>query len=650
VNASPLWTPSAARIGAANMTRFMEFAAQRHGARAADYGALLDWSVSDLGAFWTAVWDFCGVKAETRGSRALVDGGKMPGARFFPDARLNFAENLLRRNDDGDALVFWGEDKVRRRMSWRQLAAEVSRLQQAFRAEGLRAGDRVAAYMPNMPETIVAMLAATSLGGVFTSCSPDFGVQGVVDRFGQVEPKVLVCCDGYFYNGKVVETLPRLAEIVALLPTVERVVVVPYASQAPDAAIVPRAVTLADFVAPFAPAPLRFERLPFNHPLYILYSSGTTGVPKCIVHGAGGALIQHLKEHVLHADVKREDKLFYYTTCGWMMWNWAVSTLQAGATLYTFDGSPFHPSPEALWRIADEERLQIFGASAKYLGSCRTAGVAVERFALEKLRSVLSTGSALLPEDFDWVHAHVRPARPIQLASISGGTDIVSCFMLGTPLKPVRRNEIQARGLGMAVAAFDETGRPVFGEQGELVCTKPFPSMPVSFWNDANDEKYHQAYFARFPGVWHHGDFVTITPEGGVTIHGRSDATLNPGGVRIGTAEVYRYVETHPSVADSLVVGQAHEGDERIVLFVKMRPGAEFNEGFVADLKRRIREGASPRHVPAVVAAVGDIPYTRSGKKVEMAVKSLLRGEEPKNLEALANPEALEAYRRWRNT
>ncbi len=644
-----LWQPSSTDLKNSRMARFRDLAARHAGRDFADYEALWRWSTESSEDFWALWLRESGLIFEGSLDATYLpspDPAKPYRGRWFPNIRLNFAENLCAHLAP---LPLVGLDELGRRREWtrERLLAEVASFQAWLVARGVGPGDRVAAIVPHAPETIVAMLAATGLGAVWSSCSPDFGIEGIVDRLGQIEPKVLVVADGYTYGGKRFELREKIAAVLTRVPSIRATCEYAFLEGAP-----PRPAEYfgyAEIVAASAGAP-RFERLPFDHPVYVLYSSGTTGKPKCIVHGAGGTLLQHSKELRLHADLNEGDRLLYYTTCGWMMWNWAVSTLQAGATLYTFDGSPFHPSPEALWRIADEERLQIFGASAKYLGSCRTAGVAVERFALEKLRSVLSTGSALLPEDFDWVHAHVRPARPIQLASISGGTDIVSCFMLGTPLKPVRRNEIQARGLGMAVAAFDETGRPVFGEQGELVCTKPFPSMPVSFWNDANDEKYHQAYFARFPGVWHHGDFVTITPEGGVTIHGRSDATLNPGGVRIGTAEVYRYVETHPSVADSLVVGQAHEGDERIVLFVKMRPGAEFNEGFVADLKRRIREGASPRHVPAVVAAVGDIPYTRSGKKVEMAVKSLLRGEEPKNLEALANPEALEAYRRWRNT
>ena len=641
----PLWTPPPERAAASRMASFIDFVNERHGTAIAGYEALHRFSVDRLEDFWTAVWDFCGVVAEARGATVIADREKMPGARFFPEARLNFAENLLRHPPGpGDAITFRGEDRVRSRLSHAELHAAVSRLQQALAAAGVKAGDRVAAFMPNLPETVVAMLAAASLGATFTSCSPDFGVQGVVDRFGQVEPKVLVCCDGYFYNGKVVDTLPRLAEIVAQLPTVERVVVVPYASPAPDAAAVPRAVTLAEFLAPFAPAPLRFERLPFNHPLYILYSSGTTGVPKCIVHGAGGVLLMHLKEHVLHCDVKPGDRLFYFTTCGWMMWNWLVSGLAAGATLLLYDGSPFAGGGTILFDYADAEGMTHFGTSAKFIDAMAKAGLEPARtHRLESLRAMLSTGSPLAPEGFDYVYAKVK--RDLCLSSISGGTDLVACFAGGAPILPVWRGELQCRMLGMKVEVWTDEGRPVEGQKGELVCTAPFPTMPLGFWNDPGDRKYRAAYFGKYPNVWRHGDWSEVTPHGGMVIYGRSDAVLNPGGVRIGTAEIYRQVERLDEVVESIVIGQDWQGDVRVVLFVKLREGLSLDAALVKRIKDTIRNNTTPRHVPAVVAQVTDIPRTKSNKIVELAVRAAVHGQPVKNVEALANPEALEQFR-----
>ena len=641
----PLWAPSPERAAASNMAAFMTFVNERHGTKLADYAALYRWSVDAMEDFWVAVWDFCGVIAETRGETVIADKAKMPGARFFPQARLNFAENLLRHSGRaGDAIVFWGEDRGRTRLTHAQLRDDVSRMQQALAAAGVKAGDRVAAFMPNMPETVVAMLGAASLGATFTSCSPDFGVQGVVDRFGQVEPRVLVCCDGYFYNGKVIESLPRIAEIVAQLPTVERVVVVPYASAKADIAAVPRAVRLADFLAPFAPKPLSFARLPFNHPLYILYSSGTTGVPKCIVHGAGGVLLMHLKEHVLHCDVKPGDRLFYFTTCGWMMWNWLVSGLAAGATLLLYDGSPFLGHGNVLFDYADAEGMTHFGTSAKFIDALAKAGLEPARtHRLSALRAMLSTGSPLAPEGFDYVYANVK--KDLCLSSISGGTDLVACFAGGAPILPVWRGELQCAMLGMKVEVWSEEGKPLAGEKGELVCTAPFPTMPLGFWNDADGRKYRAAYYEKYENVWRHGDWSEVTPHGGMVIYGRSDAVLNPGGVRIGTAEIYRQVERLDEVVESLVIGQDWQGDVRVVLFVKLREGVTLDEALVKKVKDTIRNNTTSRHVPAVVAQVTDIPRTRSNKIVELAVRAAVHGQPVKNLEALANPEALEQFR-----
>jgi acetoacetyl-CoA synthetase len=649
----PLWTPSPERAAASNMAAFMQFVNGRHGTGLTDYASLHRWSVDRMEEFWVAVWDFCAVIAETRGETVLADKAKMPGARFFPDAKLNFAENLLSGSvrdretpvqESDDAIVFWGEDRVRSRLTRAQLRDDVSRMQQALAAAGVKAGDRVAAFMPNMPETVVTMLGAASLGATFTSCSPDFGVQGVVDRFGQVEPKVLVCCDGYLYNGKVNESLPRIAEIMAQLPTVERVVVVPYASEKPDIASVPRAVPLAQFLAPFAPQPLAFARLPFNHPLYILYSSGTTGVPKCIVHGAGGVLLMHLKEQVMHCDVRAGDRLFYFTTCGWMMWNWLVSGLAAGATLLLYDGSPFLGRGNVLFDYAAAEAMTHFGTSAKFIDALAKAGLQPARtHRLTALRAMLSTGSPLAPEGFDYVYANVK--RELCLSSISGGTDLVACFAGGAPILPVWRGELQCPMLGMKVEVWSDEGKPLAGEKGELVCTAPFPTMPLGFWNDADGRKYRAAYFEKYENVWRHGDWSEMTRHGGMVIYGRSDAVLNPGGVRIGTAEIYRQVERLDEVVESIVIGQDWRGDVRVVLFVRLRDGLTLDEALARKIRDTIRNNTTPRHVPAVIAQVGDIPRTKSNKIVELAVRAVVHGQPVKNLEALANPEALEQFR-----
>jgi acetoacetyl-CoA synthetase len=642
---TPLWTPSPERVAGAHATAFMKRVNERHGLALADYGQLYRWSVEHLEDFWTALWDYGGVVASRRGERVLADKDLMPGARFFPDAELNYAENLMRRSDEGDAIVFWGEDKVKRRLSWRELHALVSRTQQALAAAGVGKGDRVAAFMPNMPESVIAMLATASLGATYTSCSPDFGVQGVLDRFGQVEPTVLFCCDGYHYNGKVVDTLPRIAEIVRELPTVKQVVVVPYVSAQPDAGKVDRGVTLEHFLAPFSAGPVAFLRVPFNHPLYILYSSGTTGVPKCIVHGAGGVLLMHLKEHLLHCDVKRDDRVFYFTTCGWMMWNWLVSALAADATLLLYDGSPFMGRGSILFDLADAEGMTHFGTSAKFIDAAAKVNLdPVRTHRLAALRCMLSTGSPLAPEGFDYVYRHVK--KDLCLSSISGGTDLVACFAGGSPILPVWRGELQCRMLAMKVEVFDDEGRALPpGQKGELVCTAPFPTMPLGFWNDPDGAKYRAAYYERFPGVWRHGDWCEITPHDGLIIYGRSDAVLNPGGVRIGTAEIYRQVEKLEEVVESIVIGQDWQRDVRVVLFVRLREGLALDEGLVRKIKDTIRGNTTPRHVPAVVLQVPDIPRTKSNKIVELAVRAVVHGQPVKNVEALANPEALEHFR-----
>jgi len=629
---APLWTPSAERAAQTDMARFMRAAGKK------SYAELHAWSVERGVEFWNLFWDFCEVIGE-KGGETLIDGNRMPGAKWFPQGRINFAENLLRHDGPGDAIVFWGEDRIRRRMSRRQLRELVSRMAQALADVGVKKGDRVAGYLPNLPESTAAMLATASLGAVWSSCSPDFGVQGVLDRFGQIEPKVLFAADGYIYSGKEYDCQEKTAQILDKLPSVEECVIVDYIGETQTTG-----TSLYEFLEPFDPAPLKFERVAFNDPLYILYSSGTTGVPKCIVHGAGGTLLQHLKEHRLQSDVRAGDRLFYFTTLGWMMWNWLVSGLASGATLLLYDGSPFVNRGRLLFDFADAEGMTHFGTSAKFIDALGKTGLKpIDTHKLQKLRAVLSTGSPLLPEGFDYVYSNIK--KDVCLSSISGGTDIVSCFVLGNPTAPVWRGEIQAKGLGMAIEVFDEHGKPVQGEKGELVCTKPFPSMPIGFWNDPDGAKYRAAYFEKYPNVWRHGDWSEITEHDGIIIYGRSDAVLNPGGVRIGTAEIYRQVERIEQVVESLVIGQDWESDVRVVLFVKLREGLKLDDALARAIKQRIRDNTTPRHVPDKILQVMDIPRTRSGKIVELAVRDVVHGRAVKNLEALANPEALEHFK-----
>ncbi|SMF44060.1 acetoacetyl-CoA synthetase [Xaviernesmea oryzae] len=640
-NEQPLWSPSKEMQRKTPLFQFIGWCAERYEKDFADYDAFYAWSIAERGDFWSAVWDFCGVKGE-RGARALIDGDDMLAARFFPDATLNFAENLLTGNGAGDALIFRGEDKVSYRWSWGRLREEVSRLQQAFKALGIEKGDRIAAMMPNMPETIACMLATASIGAIWSSCSPDFGEQGVLDRFGQIGPKLFVTCDAYWYNGKLQDVSAKVKTVSEVLKA--PVLVVPYAGDAKAlAASLADGRTLADFTAPYQAKDLEFEQLPFSHPLYILFSSGTTGVPKCIVHSAGGTLLQHLKEHHFHCSLRPGEKLFYFTTCGWMMWNWLASGLAVGATLCLFDGSPFAPDGNVLFDYAQDEEFAVFGTSAKYIDAVRKGGIVPkDTHDLSALRLITSTGSPLSPEGFSFVYEGIK--GDVHLASISGGTDIVSCFVLGNPLKSVWRGEIQGPGLGLAVDVWNDEGRPVRGEKGELVCTKAFPSMPVMFWNDPEGKKYRAAYFERFDNIWCHGDFAEWTEHDGIVIHGRSDATLNPGGVRIGTAEIYNQVEQMEEVAEAICIGQDWDDDVRVILFVRLANGLSLDDGLVKAIKTRIRIGASPRHVPAKVIQVADIPRTKSGKIVELAVRDVVHGRPVKNKEALANPEALDLF------
>ena len=639
-----LWQPSEERKNNSNINRFIKIANDKYSLNMEGYADLYQWSVDNREDFWALVWEFGGVIASRPYERVLEDSPTMMGAKWFVGSRLNFAENLLRYRDDRDALVFKGEGQPTVRITYARLYDEVARLAKALRDAGVVKGDRVAGYVPNMIETVVAMLATTSIGAIWSSCSPDFGVKGVLDRFGQIEPKVIFAAEGYFYNGKTHDCLPRVAEIIREIPSIEKVVIFPYTRGRADISALGKAVHYLDFLASESGLGIEFEQLPFDHPVYIMYSSGTTGLPKCMVHGAGGTLIQHLKELLLHVDVKREDKVYYFTTCGWMMWNWLMSGLAVGATLILFDGSPFFPDSGAIFQLAQDEKMTVFGTSARYIAAVEKSGLMPkEKYDLSSLKTMCSTGSPLAEESFRFVYRDIK--EDICLASISGGTDLISCFALGCPILPVYEGELQCRGLGMKVEAYNSEGRPVLLQQGELVCTASFPSQPIYFWADLDGAKYKKAYFSVFPNVWHHGDFIEVNDHGGVKIFGRSDATLNPSGVRIGTAEIYRQVEQMDEISDSIVIGQEWDNDVRVILFVKPAPNVEFNDELVNKIKRQIRDNTTPRHVPAKVLLVHDIPATLNGKKVELAVRNVIEGRPVTNKDALANPEALELFR-----
>ena len=638
-----LWKPSEEQIKKTNMYRFMGIVNQKFEKEFTEYDSLYNWSIEHIPDFWATMWEFADIRASRIYDRSIDDVKKMPGARWFPGARLNFAENLLRFRDEQTALIFHGEDHETREISYRELFDEVALLARSLRDIGIEPGDRVAGFMPNMPETIMAMLGAASIGAVWSSCSPDFGIKGVLDRFGQIKPRVLFTADGYWFKGKRLDSLERISGILKELPSIEKVVVVPYTQELPGIQGIPRAVHYKDFRSGKIPAGIEFEQLPFDHPLYIMYSSGTTGLPKCMVQSAGGVLINQLKELILHTNLKREDTIFYYTTCGWMMWNWLVSSLGVGAKLVLFDGNPFHPEPGNLWKMAQEDRITIFGTSAGYISALMNTDVRPGRdYDLAPLKSILSTGSPLSVEGFEFVYQEIK--KDVQLSSISGGSDINGCFALGNPMLPVYAGELQCRGLGMSIEAFDDEGRPVINQKGELVCTAPAPSMPIYFWDDPDNEKYHAAYFDVYPHIWRHGDFIEINDHGGVVIYGRSDATLNPGGVRIGTADIYRLVDQFPEIEDSLVVGQDWKNDIRVILFVKMRAGVDLADDLINRVKKLLREQASPRHVPAKIISVPDIPYTLNMKKVELAVKKVIQGQEVLNKDALSNPGSLDYY------
>lgn len=646
-----LWNPTKKQIQESQMTRFTEFVNDYHQLSLQNYNELYNWSVKNIADFWHTFWDYSKI-AHTGKIESVVDNdSKMPGAKWFSGIKLNFAENLLRYRDDKIALIFKGEGSLPdsqagkpQYITYKQLYEKISILAGAMRNVGVQPGDRIAGFLPNMPIAVIAMLASASIGAIWSSCSPDFGIKGVLDRFQQIKPKILFAVDGYYYNGKKFNYLDKVKQITEQLPSLKYVVVNPYISHTNDLADIPNGISYQNFIQKNKVKDLQFEQLPFDHPLYIMYSSGTTGIPKAIVHGAGGTLIQHLKELRLHTNLTRDDTIFYFTTCGWMMWNWLVSSLAIGATVVLYDGSPFYPDGNALWNLADELGITIFGTSAKYIASCEATGVMPQIDTdLSRLKTILSTGSPLMEESFDYVYTKIK--KDVTLSSIAGGTDIISCFVLGNPNLPVYRGEIQCRGLGMNVHSYSIEGKPLTDKQGELVCAKPFPSMPIYFWNDTNGGKYRRAYFEEFPGIWHHGDYISISEHGGITMHGRSDATLNPGGVRIGTSEIYRVVENMEEIEDSLVIGQEWQGDERVILFVKLVDGRKLNKKLIEKIKKSVKSNCSPRHVPAKILLTPGIPYTINGKKVEIAVKNIINGKNVSNRDALANPESLDFYK-----
>jgi acetoacetyl-CoA synthetase len=638
-----MWAPSPERVRKAALTRFSHYVQERYKAPVHDYASLHRWSVEFPEHFWSAVWDFCEVRASHRAQQVIDDATHLPGAKWFIGARLNYAENLLRLDGETPAIIFRNERGQRRELSWHQLRCEVARVADGLQQAGVKQGDRIAGYLPNVPETVIAMLATTSLGAIWSSCSPDFGPAAVIDRFGQIKPRVLFAADGYQYAGKTIDCLPVIEAVRNQIPSIERVVLVPYLRDEIAAKPPENTVLFSDIGS--AKATLSFAQLPFEHPTFILYSSGTTGVPKCIVHSAGGALLQQLKENILHSDMGTADRYFYFTTCGWVMWNGLVSGLAAGATIVLFDGAPLQPDPRILWRVAEEERLTIFGTSPRFLTTCEQLGIRPrEEFDLSALRTLISTGAPLNPASYRYVYRDVHP--DVQLSSISGGTDIMACFGSGCPILPVYEGEIQALSLGMKTEVFDDNGKSIIGQQGELVCTQPFPSVPIGFWGDVDATRFHGAYFARFPKVWWHGDLATITSHGTLIVHGRCDAVLNPGGVRIGTAELYRQIEKIDEVLESVAIAQERKGDVRIVLFVRLRDGVALDEPLREKICSVIRNNISPRHVPAKIIQAPDLPRTLNGKLVELAVREAVHGRAVKNAAALANPEALQFFRK----
>ncbi|MCB1307001.1 MAG: acetoacetate--CoA ligase [Leptospiraceae bacterium] len=639
---APLWQPTPDQIVRTQLHAFMQRVNANYGRQLQTYGELYHWSIENIPQFWAEFFDYAQLMYSGDAQPVVDDVFKMPGARWFPEVRINFAENLLRHNSQDLALIFRGEDRVRAQYSYAQLYDTTSQIIRAYQDAGLRSGDRVAAFMPNMPETIMGMLAATAMGAAWSSCSPDFGVQGVLDRFGQIEPTILIAAESYCFKGKVIDCREKIRSIVSQLPSLKKVILVPYAESEVRLKF-DNSVAFPEILERYQPTPIEFARLPFDHPVYIMYSSGTTGLPKCMVQGPG-VLLNHLKELMLHTDLRAGERIFYFTTCGWMMWNWLSSALATGATLVLYDGNPFHPGPDALWQMADELGLHVFGTSAKYLDALEQSETRpAAHFHLKQLRAILSTGSPLAPEGFDFVYRDIK--SDVQLSSISGGTDLNGCFALGNPILPVYRGEIQCRGLGMKVEIYDDHGAPIRQQKGELVCSAAFPSMPLYFWKDEQGTRYRDSYFDVFPGVWRHGDFAELTAHDGMVIYGRSDATLNPGGVRIGTADIYRVVEDFSEVVDSVVVGQQWQSDVRVVLFVQLEPDVKLNEDLRQQIRARIKSEVSPRHVPAVILAVPAIPYTRNMKKVEIAVRKMIHNEPITNREALANPESLDAFR-----
>lgn len=639
-----LWKPTDDYKNHSKMDEFLTMISRKYHLQNKEYYTIHDWTIKNIRDFWAEIWNFCEIRYSTNYDNVVDDPLKMPGAKWFEGARLNFAENLLKRRDEHKAFIFWGENAVRREITYSELYEQVANVAAGFRKLGLKKGDRVAAFMPNMPETIIGMLAAASIGAIWSSTSPDFGIRGVLDRFSQIEPKIILSTDGYYYKGEIFDSQGKLKGILHDLPSVEYVIMVSYTGIM-DIRDIPHAISWDSLAQPTEQL-MDFEQLPFDHPLYIMFSSGTTGLPKSIVHSAGGTLIQHLKELVLHTNLQSDQIIFYYTTCGWMMWNWFVSSLATGATLVLYDGSPFYPEPEVLLKMADKLNVTVFGTSAKYIASLEEAGVRPNEISgFPHLKVIASTGSPLTDASFRYVYRDWK--KDVQLSSIAGGTDIISCFMLGNPTLPVYTGEIQCKGLGMDVDCFGETGESLIGDQGELVCKSVFPSMPVYFWNDPTGEKFENAYFNVYPGVWRHGDFIEISRQGGITVFGRSDASLNPQGVRIGTAEIYSVVENLEEITDSVVVGKKNNGDEIVVLFVKMKDGFSLSESLIKKIKSAIRSECTPRHVPEIIRAVPDIPYTINGKKVEIAVKKIINGQDVKNRDALANPECLEYFRNF---